>query len=271
MAQGSHTRGTNGPFAMSQGHPYYCARYCFVRIAVGFHFVPTSTMHSSSNDRENIRVLVADTALLTGRLIAAILRRDRALAVTETGAGSVLTTATTLTPHVVIIGEQRQDAHDGFEILKELRLAVPNTRIIVLLDCRDRNLVVEAFRSGARGVFCRNDSLKLLTRCVRKVHEGQIWVRGPELECLLETLAEAPATRLVDIQGATLLSKREQDVVRFLAEGFTNQEIATELKLSHNTIKNYMFRIFNKLGVSNRVEVVAYAASQRAAAVPDES
>ena len=242
------------------------------RIAVGFHFMPTSSMHSSSNDRETIRVLVADTTLLTGRLIAATLKRDRALTVTETGGGSVLTTATTLTPHVLIIGEQQHDAHErGFEILKELRLVVPNTRIIVLLDCRDRNLVVEAFHSGARGVFCRNDSVKMLTRCVRKVHEGQIWVRGPELEWLMETLAEAPATRLVDTQGATLLSKREQDVVRCLAAGFTNHEIATELKLSENTIKNYLFRIFNKLGVSNRVEVVGYAASQRAAAVPDET
>jgi DNA-binding NarL/FixJ family response regulator len=95
-------------------------------------------------------------------------------------------------------------------------------------------------------------------------------VRDRELEWLIETLAEAPATRLVDTQGTTLLSKREQDVVRCLAVGLTNQEIASELKLSHNTIKNYLFRIFNKLGVSSRVEVVLYAASQRAAATSDE-
>jgi len=61
-----------------------------------------------------------------------------------------------------------------------------------------------------------------------------------------------------------LLSKREQDVVRWLAEGHTNSEIALKMKISDNTVKNYLFRIFNKLGVSSRVEVVLYAANQRA-------
>jgi DNA-binding CsgD family transcriptional regulator len=62
-----------------------------------------------------------------------------------------------------------------------------------------------------------------------------------------------------------LLSKREQDVTRCLAAGLTNREIAQELKISQNTVKNYLFRIFNKLGVSSRVEVVIYAAGQRRA------
>ena len=75
-------------------------------------------------------------------------------------------------------------------------------------------------------------------------------------------MAEAPATRLVDTRGTELLSKREQDVVRWLAEGHTNNEIAGELQISENTVKNYLFRIFDKLGVSCRVEVVLYAPNQ---------
>jgi DNA-binding CsgD family transcriptional regulator len=79
---------------------------------------------------------------------------------------------------------------------------------------------------------------------------------------LLQALAEAPATQLVDTRGTELLSKREQDVVRWLAEGHTNNQIAGELQISENTVKNYLFRIFDKLGVSSRVEVVLYAANQ---------
>jgi DNA-binding NarL/FixJ family response regulator len=108
----------------------------------------------------------------------------------------------------------------------------------------------------------------MLARCVHKVHEGQLWMNGPQLEFLLETLATAPAARLVDSQGATLLSNREQEVIRWLAEGLTNIEIARKLKLSQNTVKNYLSRIFNKLGMSSRVEVVTYAASQRASVGP---
>jgi two-component system nitrate/nitrite response regulator NarL len=217
----------------------------------------------------SVRVVVADSTPLTGRLIVDVLRRDRRLAITDASEGSVLPTAASPTPDVAIISETLGGAPGrGFEVLMKLRAAVPKTRTVMLLDTGERNLVVQAFRSGARGVFCRNHPLKMLSRCVHKVHEGQLWMNGLQLEFLLETLATAPATQLMDSQGATLLSNREQDVVRWLAEGRTNREIARELKLSENTVKNYLFRIYNKLGMSKRVEVVRYAASQRASAGP---
>ena len=217
----------------------------------------------------SVKVLVADSTALTGRLIAEVLRRDRRLAIIDASASSVLPTAASLMPDVAIISETLDGVQGrGFEILKELRAAVPKTRAVMLLDSGDRKLVVEAFRSGARGVFCRKDPLKMLARCIHKVHDGQLWVNGPQLEFLLETLATAPTTQLMDSQGAALLSNREQDVVRLLAEGRINREIARELKLSENTVKNYLFRIFNKLGMSSRMEVVRYAASERPSAGP---
>jgi len=209
-------------------------------------------------------VLVADSTRLTGHLIADALRKDRSLTITN-AEDSVIVVATALEPDIVIVSEQLQGKPGkGFEVLRELRIAVPNTRTVMLLDTGKRELVVEAFRSGARGVFCREDPLKMLIRCIYKVREGQLWVSGPQLEFLLETLAHAPATRLINTEGIELLSKREQDVVRWLAEGHTNTEIARKMNISDNTVKNYLFRIFNKLGVSSRVEVVIYAANQRA-------
>ncbi len=213
-----------------------------------------------------ISVLVADSTALEGRLIADALRKDRGLTVTSAEVTPVILTATTLKPDVAIISEQLQGKPGkGLEVLRELRLAAPGTRTVMLLDCSERGQVVEAFRSGARGIFCRSDPLKMLTRCVHKVHDGQLWISNARFEFLLETLAQAPATRIVNTRGANLLSKREQDVVRWLVEGNSNYEIARKLDLSENTVKNYLFRIFNKLGVSSRVEVIMYAASQRAA------
>jgi two-component system, NarL family, nitrate/nitrite response regulator NarL len=209
-------------------------------------------------------VLVADRAPLSGYLIADALRHDRGLTITNAEASPVVTAAT-IKPDIAIVSEQLQGKpRKGFEVVRELRAAVPTTRTVMLLDSTERDLVVEAFRSGARGVFSRQDPLKLLTRCVHKVHEGQFWISGPQLEFLLETLAHVQATRLVDAQGTELLSRREQEVVCWLADGLTNSEIARQLSISQNTVKNYLFRIFDKLGVSSRVEVVIYAAEQRA-------
>ncbi len=215
---------------------------------------------------KTLRVLVADSTLLTGRLIADALSRDRKLSITDVKRSSVVAMASSLEPHVVILSEALEGISGrGFEVLTELRAAVPETRVVMLIDSAERDLVVESFRRGARGVFCRSDALTMLPRCVYRVHEGQLWVSSAQLEYLLETLDEAPVTRLVNAQGTVLLSKREQDVTRCLAAGLTNREIAQQLKISQNTVKNYLFRIFNKLGVSSRVEVVLYAAGQRRA------
>ena len=216
---------------------------------------------------KTLRVLVADSTPLTGGLIADALRRDRKLSVTNTAGNSILAEASTLNPHVIVLSETLGGTPGkGFEMLTALRAANPQTRVVILLDSDQREMVVEAFSKGARGVFCRSNSLTMLTRCVHRVHEGQLWISGVQLEFLLEALAQAPATRIVDTRGTNLLSKREQDVVRWLAEGNTNREIALKLNISANTVKNYLFHIFNKLGVSSRVEVVIYAASQRTGA-----
>jgi DNA-binding NarL/FixJ family response regulator len=217
-------------------------------------------------DGKALRVMVADSTLLTGSLIADALKRDRKLSVTNATVDRVLANASAFAPHVVILSDVLGGTPGrGFEVLTEIRAAVPETRVVMLLDSAERELVVEAFRRGARGVFCRSDSLSMLTRCVHRVHQGQLWISGEQLEYLLETLEGAPSTRLVNAQGAVLLSKREEDVTRCLAAGLTNRDIARELKISQNTVKNYLFRIFNKLGVSSRIEVVLYAASQRRA------
>jgi len=213
---------------------------------------------------KTINVLVADSTSLTGNLITDALRRDRQLSVANVTHDSVVSVASKSVPHVIVLSEAMERTPGrGFEVLSEIRAQMPETRVVMLLDSAQREMVVESFRRGARGVFCRSDSLSMLIRCVHRIYEGQLWISGYQLEYLLETLDSAPATRLVNSQGAALLSKREEDVTRCLAAGRTNREIARDLNISPNTVKNYLFRIFNKLGVSSRIEVVLYAASQK--------
>ena len=98
--------------------------------------------------------------------------------------------------------------------------------------------------------------MESLSKCIRSVYEGQIWANSEQVSFVVEALASSPVVRAVDANGLSLLSKREMDVVRSLAEGLTNREIAERLGLSQHTIKNYLFRVYDKLGVSSRLELL---------------
>jgi DNA-binding NarL/FixJ family response regulator len=164
---------------------------------------------------------------------------------------------------VALIGSNLlSQAGKGFELAQEIHKTHPVVRIVMIIDDADAQSVLRAFQAGARGVFGRNCSPQLISKCVSKVHEGQIWVSSEAIQFLLEALTAPPRLRLVTSSGKEILSPREQEVVHWLAEGLSNREIADKLTLSENTVKNYLFRIFEKLGISNRVELILYAASQ---------
>ena len=162
-------------------------------------------------------------------------------------------------PQVVVISAKLgEDDTGGLDLLRNLRTQSPSPRVIMLLDSSERTAVIEAFRAGAQGVFCRTEPFRLLAKCIQCVDAGQVWASSTELQFVLEALTQ-PALAHLNSNGASLLSAREIDVVRCLAEGLSNREIAQRLKLTEHTVKNYLFRIFDKLGVSSRVEVVLYA------------
>lgn len=213
---------------------------------------------------EMIRVLAVDSTRMNSQLLASALDRDKRFQVLDSGSdiGGILAAVAKEKPAVVVISaEMEGNPRRGFELAREIHALRPEAGIVLLLDSSERSLVVQAFRSGARGVFSRNDSLKSLAKCIQCVSEGQVWANSKELRYLLEALGEALPLRVIDARGAELLSRREQEVVRCVAEGLSNREIAQRLGLTEHTVKNYLFRIFDKLGVSKRVEVVLYAYS----------
>lgn len=201
---------------------------------------------------------------MNNQLLTDALTRDKRFRVQEgePTAAAIVAAAEAEMLDVVLLSPLLEDnATLGFWVARQLRASRPETRIVMLLDTNERSTVIEAFRAGARGVFCRSESLKSLAKCIACVHDGQIWAGSKELRYLLEAFSEAMPMRLVDATGVSILSKREQDVVRCVAEGLSNREIASRLSLTEHTVKNYLFRIFDKLGVSSRVEVVLYAFS----------
>ncbi len=212
--------------------------------------------------QDRIRVFAADNTAMNTQLLAEALGRDAQFSMaTPAGTGAEILAAIKREHANVALISARQgnDSRGGFVLSREIRTASPSTRVIMLLDSSERAQVIDAFRSGARGVFCRTEPLKLLAKSIRCVHEGQIWASSAELQFILEAMSEPTPMSFVSANGDALLSARELDVVRCVAEGLSNREIAQRLSLREHTVKNYLFRIFDKLGVSSRVEVVLYA------------
>jgi DNA-binding NarL/FixJ family response regulator len=211
------------------------------------------------------RVLVADSSRIHTQVMSDALKRDPGLKVVDWDGAIADLVSTIVNQRVDVLAvSSTMDGRvlRGLELVRELLVARPAARSVVLLDSQDREIVVEAFRAGARGVFIRDGSVESFRKCIHCVHQGQIWASTREVEFVVEALAATPNMMSGDAKALSVLSKREAEVVRYLARGFTNREIAERMNLSQHTIKNYLFRVFDKLGVSSRVELLFLALSQ---------
>jgi DNA-binding NarL/FixJ family response regulator len=219
---------------------------------------PTSAATSDA-----IGVLIADSNRMQAQLLAGALRRrpEFRISMCRMDVASISQAVIAKHPHVALLSfGAPTDASEAVMILRGFHLSQPEIRKVLLVDSSDRKLVTNAFRSGARGVFTLNDSnLRLLCKCLTKVAEGQIWANTEQLNYLMDLVSEAPSLRVLNATGTSLLTPREEQVVALVTEGLGNRQIARELNLSEHTVKKYLFRIFEKLGISTRVELVLYA------------
>jgi DNA-binding NarL/FixJ family response regulator len=170
-------------------------------------------------------------------------------------------------PDVVLISASLENQPtEGLQALRELSLTGSSARAVMLLDSSDPEQVVEAFSHGVRGVSGKSEDFRALCKCIRSVHAGQVWADSSQMRRVVQTLEKKGMIHIVSAKGAPLLSKREEQIVGMIAEGLPNSEICTALGLSPHTVKNHLFNIYNKLGVSNRAELQVYALGSRDAA-----
>jgi DNA-binding NarL/FixJ family response regulator len=222
--------------------------------------------------KDLIRVIIVTADNMTSEMLRnafAHARKEFAVETLTGGSEKIIGDLGAHKPHVALISEVLQDGHQaGFKVLRKLRDSHPDTAA-VMLSCSNPNcvlchdFVVDAFRAGARGVFHRTHSLKDLAKCIRIVRQGQIWAGNEDLEHIMNALAHAKPLQFNDTNGMPLLTRREEDVVRLVADGLKNREIAKRLKIAEHSVRNYLYRIFEKLGVSTRVELILYAFNQR--------
>jgi two-component system nitrate/nitrite response regulator NarL len=166
---------------------------------------------------------------------------------------------------VALVNADLEDGRlTGLEVLPQLRATHHETRVVMLFDSWQDDLILHAFRRGAKGVFCRLEKeLELLWKCINAVHEGQVWANSGQLHLLLNALRSEAVIPPVRSPGMKSLAVRETQVANLVAEGLPNKEVAMKLGLSEHTVNNYLFRIYNKLGISSRIELALYVLKER--------
>jgi two-component system, NarL family, nitrate/nitrite response regulator NarL len=205
------------------------------------------------------RILVVDRDSMSSDLLANALGRDRSFEAVAVQSGDLLETlAIGDVDLVVISSELDANSRTGFDLAQRVGRDYPNVFIVILLNYSNHHSVISAFRSGARGVFCRDQPMAEFHDCVESVVKGSIWAGKQETDFLLEAFRSIPALTLTNEDDIPALTVRELNVVQCAATGKTNKAIACELGLSEHTVKNYLFRAFEKLGVSSRVELIFY-------------
>jgi len=208
-----------------------------------------------------VRVLVADSGPLQSQLLTRALKSRREF---QVFAAALQTSAlhdflqSNAVDVILIVANQPPD----WGLLRWLRITHSKIAPVLLTEKDDRELVVNALRAGAKGVFLFGcDPFRMLCKCIHCVARGEIWANNQQMHYVLDALSELSTLRVVNANGRSLLTPREEQVVALVADGMSNRGVAGELGLSEHTIKKYLLRIFDKVGISSRVELVLYAMS----------
>ncbi len=207
------------------------------------------------------RLLIADDAPIVRDGLRNLIESQPELCVAgESPVGSELVVlAQTLKPDLLLLGLDMPQA-SGLEVFNNLASIYPPIRILVLMGSVEESSIVEAFYLGARGIVLRASSREVLLASIRSVIAGQYWLDGESVPILIEALRKPVTSQ----KGASPerdygLTPHELKIVRKLANAASNKEMGQELSISERTVKHHLTNIFNKLGISSRVELAVFA------------
>lgn len=248
--------------------------------------VPSRFAHSAPDGPERERIMLADSKEITGTVentasapveflivddhpifrygLRRLLESEPGFKVAgEAGDGrQAIALARELSPHVVILDLGLPD-RDGLEVLHELSALDPRPRIVILTVAIERPNIARAFQLGASAIVLKEAASELLIESVRTVLTGGYWVGRETVSDVVQLLQRFLPRGTGPTRQNFGLSPREIQVVAAIAAGYSNREIAHKLSLSEQTVKHHVTNIFDKVGVSNRMELVLFAVSHK--------
>jgi len=224
----------------------------------------------------SIRVILADTQAIyrvgTKKIFA--LEDDVRVVAQAENLGQVLAAAAKFPADVLLF--ESAISPNAPEAVSEVLKRAPNLKVIVLSPENDEDTTVEYFRRGVRGILPRSIAPEMLVKCVRKVAQGETWIDNQSVNWVIEAY-RAQAAQLTSPRPKTKLSDKELLIISCVTQGMRNKEIATEIGTTEQVVKNYLRKVYDKLGVSDRLELALYCIHHRLlqgagrGQIPDES
>ena len=216
------------------------------------------------SDPSPIRVAIADDHPIFRDGLRKLLEAEPGFAVVgEAGDGEdAVEMARRVRPDILLL-DLAMPRMTGLDALRELGSESSTIRTILLTAAIEKAEIVSALQLGASGVLLKDSATRLLYKCIRSVMAGEFWVGRESVSDLVQVLRRI--TRSTDAQPPPRagLTPRELEIIQEIVEGATNKDIAARFHLSEQTVKNHLSNIFDKLGVSSRLELALYAVNHR--------
>jgi two-component system, NarL family, nitrate/nitrite response regulator NarL len=208
------------------------------------------------NDPGGMRVLPADPQPIVLEGLRSALSAEPGIRVLAGAASAeeALERVRMQRPDILVL-EPRMPEGDALGRLAEPGLAGAATRVVLFTAEMDEEQVLEAWRLGVQGIVLKSMSTSSIVSCLRKVHAGGQWYETGSVARAVQRLLKSES---IDRLLAVRLSTREQEVVRLVAAGLRNREVAQQLQMSEGTVKTHLHHIYEKLEVTSRVQLVAY-------------
>lgn len=209
-----------------------------------------------------LRILIADDHALVRRGARAVLKaQDGWRVVGEAANGrEAVEKAIKLKPDVAVVDLSMPEV-DGVEVARQIRDAVPDTKVLVLTMHESDQMVRRALEAGARGYLLKSDFSESLTKAVRAIAGGKRFLTPRVSEIILEAFLKTTNERPRGQRAGTRISPREIEIIRLLAEGKSNKEVAGQLGITVRTVETHRSKIMLKLGLHSLAELIRYAIS----------
>jgi DNA-binding NarL/FixJ family response regulator len=211
-----------------------------------------------------IRIFIVDDHAIFRESLVAVFSQHKDLQVVGQ-AGSVdeaKSLLSKLNPDVLLLDMKLGGGRSGLDLLREVSDLNTKTKTIVFTGGdASEDEAVEAMRLGARGYLVKHCPTDLFIKCIRKVQSGEVWLDGRMTEAVLTALSGKQGNG--EAPEKSDLSRRELEVIQLVIQGYKNRDIAAKLFISEKTVKNHLSAIFNKLGVTDRLELTLFVFEKR--------